>query len=375
VVGLLIGAVCLASCAPVMLSSRSTTPPPPQTDGTSSGYTYSAYVNANYCYACTNGGLQIIDITDPSNSNVLTTFALPDSFEPLEMQMSGSTAFVTCSSYSDVDSGNTITVYVASSLLSIDMTSPLHPTVVGDISATGENLRMANGLLYLASPFQIIDVSNPSDMKVVFRNGSDSSVDLAIHGNYAYVCNGSLEVYDISNPSSTHLVHSVPLLHPSDGVFHCCYFDDASGYLFALQPSGENNSGDPLSTLRVFDLSDPEAPTDVEDLQDTANVTSNLFVNGNYAFFVGLLNSSVTSREMNVCQVLPLGQSDSKFYYCGASVTEFNTGSLARSGDYIYIPNGEEGLEIYKINVKANSGSKAFGTSNVLTTRVARVKP
>lgn len=372
--------VIMQACPPVYYPAlRSTVTAPPQTDGSGGSYTSAASANGNYAYACTNGGLQVIDITDVFNATVVAVVTFPGSYEPEHVCVSGSTAYVTCGSYSDSWSGNTVTVSYSDALFSVDVTSINHPVIVGTIPAPSGKMLLNGSLLYICSaPLMVVDVSSPANMHEV--NGAAGSVgsgvtanDIAIKGNYAYLADGpnGLDIFDLSVPSSPRAVGAIAAKSPSTTYptgfgFQSCTIDGDSGLLFALDRNV--NGSDITHYLRVFDVSDPKNPIEVETLQDTMMGAHDLVVYGDFAYFLGMLNSnSGITNEVWVAQVSPLGKSDSKYYpVAGATMTAFRLDELYLDGNRLFVPNGEYGLNIYEINQKYSSSRSIVGADIVL---------
>ncbi len=194
-----------------------------------------------------SGGLQIIDVSKPSLSPVIGQVTRDEArpFVALAITLVGTTAYVSGSS----NGGMHI----------IDVTDPYTPTATGSISIPGGDSSsndVSGNYAYVchnASSFHglnIIDISTPSSPQLVGSvETTNIARDVTVLGNYAYVADGNsgLHVIDISSPSNPVIIGSVDTPVYAAGV--------AVSGTTAYVADGSIDSG-----LQIIDVSNPEEP-------------------------------------------------------------------------------------------------------------------
>ncbi|MGP1383491.1 MAG: cadherin-like domain-containing protein [Thainema sp.] len=177
-------------------------------------------VIGNYAYIGDNGfngGLQIVDISDqdsyPYKPSRLSTYDVSGGIR--DINVIGNYAYVAVE-----DDFN-------SSLQIIDISDPYNPFLVStyDISASRlEELEIVGGYAYIASAdsgLQVIDISDPYNLTTVSEYYTTFYAhDINIVGNYAYVAaaDSGLQVVDISDPSNPVLVSSYNTSGDATGI-------------------------------------------------------------------------------------------------------------------------------------------------------------
>ncbi len=282
-----------------------------------SGAAYGVYVSGKYAYVAdeTSGGLQIIDISDPSSPSLTGTY--DTSGQAFGIYVSGSYAYV-----ADATSG----------LQVIDISDPSSPTLTGtyDTSGTALAVYISGKYAYIAdrySGLQVIDISDPSSPSLTGTyDTSGYARSVYVSGKYAYVADGSpgLKIIDISDPSSPSLT----------GTY------DTSGYAESVYVSGKYAYvADNTSGLQIIDISDPSSPS-LTGTYDTPGYAYGVYVSGKHAY--------VADHSYGL-QVIDLSDPSSPSLI-GAYDTSGWAYGVYVSGKYAYVADYTSGLQIIDIN-------------------------
>src|SRR5207244_1655477 len=144
---------------------------------------------AFYSHTAKLGGIQLLDLTDPSSPAVVGAFETGDS--GVGVQVAGGFAYVPFLNPYTFIGGLHI----------VDITHPSAPLRVGTFYTLADPL---SGLL-------VIDASEPDHPRLLGRTRtSDSASAVAVAGRYAYVADGTsgLQVIDVSDPARPRVVGS-----------------------------------------------------------------------------------------------------------------------------------------------------------------------
>jgi hypothetical protein len=156
-------------------------------------------VVGGYAYLATGAaGLQVVDVSSPSAPRIVGTVDTPGS----------ATRVAVANGYA----------YVAdnTAVVSINISSPTNPFVVGSLPTSATNVAVAGSRLYALdmSQFKIIDVTNPAAPTLLSASSGYGAQGLDILGNYALLAtpatehttsNGGIYVIDVSNPAQPNL--------------------------------------------------------------------------------------------------------------------------------------------------------------------------
>ena len=165
------------------------------------GSATSLMIQGNYLYIA-NGyqGLRIIEISNP---RIPVSVGLVD--------MPGNTAKEVCVV------GNLAYLVCNTALKIIDVSSPANPTIIGSYPIGAADVKVQNGVAYLAAGMAglvTLDVSDPSNLRLIgtVDRSSGSSTGVYVSGSRAYLANalGGLEIVDVSHPA-TPLMRNVVL--------------------------------------------------------------------------------------------------------------------------------------------------------------------
>ena len=151
----------------------------------------------------------------------------------------------------------------------VDLTNPSNLVLVSSLDPGGyvSDVAVAGNYAYLAAGddgLQVIDIRNPSQPRRVGGVDTDgSSVEVAVAGDYAYVAdgdpnlqgNGGLQIIDISAPGDPQQVG----LYQTDGSTVAVAVFGHYAYLL----EGPYQRGTKAGGLHVIDISDPANPVRV----------------------------------------------------------------------------------------------------------------
>jgi len=179
---------------------------------------FNVVVKGNYAYLTTgplgDGGLAIIDVSNPGNPNLVYFHDTPGCAEGIFV--SGNYAYIADNSYG---------------LRIIDISNPNSPILVGycyigswatDVQIIG-NYAYVSGMHY---GLYIIDISNPSNPTVISAcpTSSNNNCELYVSGDIAYIANGDLFIIDVSDLYNPYFVSVLDI--------HSSYIRDVYVYQF-----------------------------------------------------------------------------------------------------------------------------------------------
>jgi hypothetical protein len=263
-------------------------------------------VSGNYTYVAMGlQGLQIIDISNPSNPTFKGSYDTPDYAR--EVAVSGNYAYVADNS----------------ALQIIDIADPSNPIFKGSYNTPGrsEGVALSGNYAYVAAysaGLQIIDITDPSNptLKGSYYDTPAPAFEVALFGNYAYVTNyayltsydSNLEIIDINDPSNPTFKGSyntpdwangvafsgnsayaaagdsglqiIDISNTSNPIFKDSY--DTPGYAYGVAVSS-NYAYVAAGRLHIIDISDPSNPT-FKGSYDTPGMAQEVALSGNYAY-------------------------------------------------------------------------------------------
>jgi len=163
-------------------------------------------LSGDYAYvADSSGGLQVIDVSnksEPLRVGVYNTSAKGSAVYASSLVVSDNYAYVTCGGgyINDFDG-----------LQIVDISNPTNPSWIGeyDTKASAYDVAISGKYAYVTSSYKglkIIDISNPANLSLVGEyDTSGSAKSISIVGKYAYIgysYSSGLQVVDISNPAN-----------------------------------------------------------------------------------------------------------------------------------------------------------------------------
>jgi hypothetical protein len=281
-------------------------------------------VSGEYAYIADgeDGGLHIIDISDPENPNGVGQCDTPGRAQGLTV--------------SDIYAY--IADFMGGGLQIIDISDPENPNRVGQCDTPGfaHGVDVSGDYAYVAdhsSGLQIIDISDPENPNRVGQyNTPGHALDVTVSGDYAYVTDnlGGLLVLDISDPGSP------------NRVGHC----DTPGNARGIDVSGDfAYVADQGSGLQIIDISDPGSPNRVA--QYNTGDTRGVEVSGDYAYVVG--------HDGRGLQIIDISDPES-LIRVGLYVTDGNANRIFLRGEVAYVADGENGLLTFDVSDYINEG-------------------
>ena len=285
-------------------------------------------VDGDYAYiADGEAGLQVIDISDPYNPTVVSSCNSPGT----------AMAVFVLDSLAYMADG-------ASGLQIISIANRQAPSIIGsyDTPGTAYGIYVSYPFAYIADRYeglQIINVMNPNDPSLIgMYDTSNRAYDVSVSDNYAFVADGSagLQIIDVSDPSSPTLIGACDTPNTAYGLF----VSHDKAYI-----------ADGSAGLQIIDITNPVLPILVASY-DTPDVASDVLVSGKYAYIAdrdsglqiiqvqhswidfnaGFQNRHVYSvNAFNVCGDGPVSRSDGGISLEGIDI------SYPQDGDTVVI--------------------------------------
>jgi hypothetical protein len=281
-------------------------------------YARNLAVSGNFAYAA-EYGFHVIDISDPQNPWIASNIEFPGIAG--DVVVAGSFAYVATDS---------------AGLLVVDISEPGNPFLTGSLDTPNPvfGVAVAGSYAYATAGsegLQVIDISDPQN-PFVFRSvdALGSTGRVIISGDNAYVTAGfdGLLVFDITDPENPQIISVVEVPDQVRDVA-------VSGGKAFVTYSGDYNSG---GSMFVVDITNPEFPEIIRNVE-TPLGASRLVVSGNHALVLGPYRGD--------CLLLVLGISGSADFPTVFSVdTPGSAEGVAASGDYVFIADGEAGLQV-----------------------------
>lgn len=274
-------------------------------------------------YYTAKGALRIVDISDPVNPVLVSSFRSERQCREVSVQLPH--AYI-----ADQEGGLRI----------VNVSDPTNPWEVGCYNTPefyGNGIDVVGDYAYVKSDsFFIIDISEPINPFVMGKCDA-TGTRVFVDGNYAYITSNcpsgsGMYIVNISNPVAPfvvgfHPTHGSPPLAATSEVYvvsDLAYIADGTG------------------GLRIVDVSDPAYPVEISNLTTRGPATS-IYVAGNYAY-VG------TSYMMNgIPGVEVIDISDT---YNPVMVGYYDLYNVSYDvyvvGDTIYVANGQCGFYILR---------------------------
>ncbi|WOE72645.1 DUF5011 domain-containing protein [Hydrogenimonas thermophila] len=205
-----------------------------------------------------NGGLQIVDVSDPTNPIIIGNVDTPSYASGVALSSDGTKAYI-----ADGLSGLQI----------VDVSDSANSTIIGNIDLAGYASAVALSYdgtkAYVANVInglQIVDVSDPANPIIIGNIDTEHALEIALSSDdtKAYVAdgNGGLQIVDVSDPTNPTIIGNV----------------DTLNYASAVALSSDNTvyiaDG---SSLQIVDVSDPTNPVEIKNIsvspESTLSVT------------------------------------------------------------------------------------------------------
>ncbi|MBE0428792.1 MAG: hypothetical protein IBX61_02850 [Thermoleophilia bacterium] len=303
-------------------------------------YAYDVAVSAQYAYVVYGVGMQIFDISEPASPRLTSTYNTPGT--AYGVHVSGSYALV-----ADRSAGLQI----------VDVSNPQSPVPAGtfdtpgsamDVAVAGQYAFVADG----AGGLRILDISDPAGPEAcgLYRVSGNAN-GVAVSGSHAFVAYGALgmRILDISNPAAPSLTGAYNTPGDAQSV-------TVSG-MFAYVADGS-------AGLQIIDISTPASPA-LEKAHDTPGISYDVDVSDGRAY--------VADGSSGLQIISPGGQASAYSYILDQQPEtvpdEVAEGSASHAA-YADIPDGE-----WYFHVRAGDESGDWGPASHLRFRIDTTAP
>lgn len=236
-------------------------------------------INGNYAYVTSPFGLKVLDISDPLNPAILSSYSQGGN----EFVISNNQGYLCTGGYS---------VHL------FDATDPVNLIYENVIATEGPARHSAaeNGKIYVAEDYQGVSVTDVSDLaNPQFQGRFDTwgrTTDVIVEGNYLYLANGydGLRILDITDPENPAAIGITAI----DGRLE--YFDKFGNEIYSCDNS--------YKKMKVIDVSNPDLPEvnavcDVNSYMNDIAVTDSLIFIATRDSGVVILNRSDCSSKLS----------------------------------------------------------------------------
>ena len=315
--------------------------------------------------------LRIIDVSDPTNPELLSNFNLPI-YSPGGIEFKD---FITFIAYGGL-------------LWSINVGNPSNPIMLDTLDITNHTKRIIieeNKAIITnsTSGFEVIDITDPSNMSIVsFYDTPGLAEQVKVNGEIAFIadCYSGLQIVDINNPLIPPLINRIQTYNKANGIdINDNYLYICDGYaglnivdisdlqnpeicgFYPINGLGDANTVDilndiayfctgyPICSVKFIDVSDPQNPYLLDEYLNTGMWSTVGCVNNSYAF-VGSDNANLLIFDETdlISEYFAIGE------IYGLTATE----------QFCFLAEGENGIEIVDIsNVNNPTLSGNFDTN------------
>ncbi|OFZ40669.1 MAG: hypothetical protein A2485_15915, partial [Bdellovibrionales bacterium RIFOXYC12_FULL_39_17] len=305
---------------------------------TASGYS-SIAVSGDYAYftnefvSGASGGLYIVNISDKNSPVLVSKTTAVNFYNSTDIEIKDNYAYVLAYNYLSI----------------VDISNPSSPQVISSFNdpinlAGASSFYLSGNYVYVANKddnsLKIIDVSSIYDLKIIGSLQDNSNLagarSVYVDGNFAYVAAETadgisvIDVEDVSSPILMGFVSSTSL----NGVRN---IDVSGNHLYAV------NGVD--SSLTIVDISSSTDPNIVGTIKDNTNLLGarSVYVSGNYAY-VGIQND-------NSFRIIDISDVTTPFIFSGVKDDTYllSIWDFSIVGKYAYTINYSGGLTILDI--------------------------
>jgi choice-of-anchor B domain-containing protein len=249
----------------------------------------------DFNYAFPYGSVSIVDVTDAFNPILLSTTPLSG----FDMKVWGHYLFVGDGTpQTKGEEGGKI----------LDIIDPANPVVVGSFPSCHNLFIDDQGYMYLAGSLDYIDSTlvitpalriydlniNPIAPVEVWIGRETKSHDVSVIGDRLFLFRGrnGTSIYDVSDRTSPRLISTIDL--PLDTYDHSGWVSEDGNYLFICNEFAlsrnielEDDRGSTILEgvdIAIWDISEPNNPTQVGEIHDDNTRVHNLYIVDNYAY-------------------------------------------------------------------------------------------
>jgi hypothetical protein len=350
------------------------------------GLFYSATDNLLYI-ACGTDGLKIYDITDPVNPLLVNSYLpdfeslYPDFRETLGVFIDGSKAYLP----SGIDG-----------MIILDITDKKNPSLLSQSTLYGSFYQLSYAMdIYVSGNFafvadlynglHVVDVSDPKDPDYKTGIALAGATDIEVSGDYLYLATQGLGmvILNISTPEETSpisnfLAAGIATSVRVDGAFAFISYDSigiqALDITNKLEPyhdptwiydtSGGSSLGlfhdenfifcaNDQFGLQKIDITDKSNMQPVASYNTPADAVA-LDVSGNYIYSVDNTVGNTPENEGLRIHQISTSNKVALFTYKGFCATPGTANDIQTDGDFAYVADGDQGLQIINISDKTS---------------------
>ncbi len=288
------------------------------------GSSHEVFISGEIAYvADSNGGLEIVNISNPSNPQRIGIYTLGGS-SARDVFVTGDLAYV---------------AYSTMGLRIINISDPTNPSPVGsydDSDGSGNyKVYIEGNLAYIADRedgLEIIDISDPSSPVEIGQYGDsyNNTYDVCVSGSIAFIADGydGVEILDISNPSSPIKIGQ--------------YFDNNNNTKSIYLSGTKLYTVDSFDGFEVIDVGNLTNPTRIG--RYTGGYAQDVYIHGNTGYFLFSSGRFEIIDVSNSSDLTKLGD----YSFAG------NSESIYYSSNIIYISILSNGVDI--VNVSSIEG-------------------
>jgi len=279
-----------------------------------------AQIEGSYAYCSAEGGLMILDISDPEN--IIPIGGTPFIYNGWDLSVSENHAYVTA--------------YMEHlSFAIVDISDPHNPIILSTLDSTGYGpIAYLSNHVYVVDRYEglrIIDVSDPHNPRIVGAYLDDyEHWDIAVSGSYAYLAlaEDGLEILDITDPLDPSLVSHYD--SPIDNFAACVFISDTYAYIGGW-------------FLEIVDISVPSEPVYTGHYEPAFGIWD-ICVDGDYLYGIG--GTDIGDHQFVIVNV----EDPNNPYGVGEYFTGWFT-DISNVEHQVYISGRSEALTIIDVSV------------------------
>ena len=289
-------------------------------------------ISGNYAYLCqnANGGLNILDITDPEH--IGSPIAILEGERTWGVDVSGDFIIVTIEYDGDAK------------LAIINSANPLNPgsPVFADLNNYARSVTVSDDYAYIAAMSNglgIVDISDKSNPSIAnFLTNFGEIQYLASNDGYLYLASGTnFYILDISSTPGSPILRDTVTLENNNGFdkINSILIKGNTAYLAGQFTEADNT----LNGLALIDITDP-TDAGIPVYAETPSTSYSLDVYGSYAYLTGGAPS---------VYIVDMSDPSIPRYAETMECSTTSPGDIAISGHYTYISDIYGGITIFNI--------------------------
>ncbi|MBC2716168.1 MAG: hypothetical protein HF978_12745 [Desulfobacteraceae bacterium] len=281
-------------------------------------------------------GMIILDITDKKNPSMLSQSRLPGGFGlsyAIDIYASGNYAYA-----ADLYNGLHI----------VDVSNPKDPDYKKGIALAGAtDIEVSDTYLYItlqSSGMAILDISTPEDTYVSSLFSAEGvATSVRVDGAFAFISYNSIGIRALDITNKTEPFHDPTWIYDASGGSSLGLFHDENVIFFANNQFG----------LQKIDITDKSNMQPVAS-HDTPAGAIAIDVSGSYIYALdNNVNDSPEKEGLRIHQISTSNQA-AVFTFTGFCTTPGTASDIDVYGDFAYVADGQQGLQILRITDKTS---------------------